>query len=188
MKNRILLVTVFITLNALLLTACSEAVDPSLDERSSAIDVSETELTPLPEKVEPPPRELTPPDWHGEPPEGDPGSDPCDAPDAPAIHVPEDVESIAIAAEMLEEYGRVVVAPGEYHENIFIPPGVHIIIQSEGPENTALFPADGEIPLIQVASGARLCLEGLSIRGASVGLVLGSVDRGERALETQQPP
>lgn len=165
MKGKLFLAAIVFTLSALLLAGCNGGLGTS-DVRS-------------PEEVSP--NEFTPNEGEGLPPEDEPAFDPCDAPEAPTLRVPSEVESIEAAVAELEDHGRVLVAPGEYLENIAIRPGTHILIQAEAEERPALFPAEHERPVIQVASGASLCLTGMEVHGARAGLVLGSEESGGAA-------
>ena len=106
---------------------------------------------------------------------------PCDSPNARTLHVPGKIESISVAVAELGDHGRVIVAPGTYHENIEIRPGALIIIQAEGPERPELFAAEAERPVIRVAPKARLCLVGVSVYGTRSGIVIGSESMGEAA-------
>ena len=107
--------------------------------------------------------------------------DPCDSPNVPTLYVPKDRGSIADAVMELGDHGRVVVAPSTYRENIKILAGRHVIIQAEGPEHPEIFPADHNVPVVTVAPGAKLCLNGLSLHGGQAGLVAGNVDTGDAA-------
>lgn len=157
MKNRLFLTGMAFILSALLSGGCS-VIRVAISEEATPVMVMRDEFTP---------------------PEDETASDPCDAPDAPTVHVPEELASIAAGVMEMGEHGRVVVAAGEYRENIEIRPGTHIIIQAEDSERPELFADDPESPVIRVAPEARLCLTGLSVHGSRSGLVVGSESTGE---------
>jgi hypothetical protein len=108
-------------------------------------------------------------------PDDQPDFDPCESPEAPIIHVPEEVGSISGAIDKIGEHGRVIVDSNEYADNIEIKPGSHIILQaSENSERPTLFASDPDRPVILISQNARLCLDGFSLHGGRSGLVAGS--------------
>lgn len=108
--------------------------------------------------------------------------DPCDSPDAPIIHVPEETGSISEAIERIGEHGRVIVASGEYADNIEIKTGAHIILQAgDETEKPRLFAGDPDRPVIYIAKDGKLCLDGIAVHGGKSGLVAGSQEAGEAA-------
>jgi hypothetical protein len=105
----------------------------------------------------------------------------CDSSIYPIIHVPKDTDSLGKAVNMIGEHGRVILASGDYHENITIPSDSIITIQAADSSYPRLFAANLDQPAIRVAPQSSLLLNGISIHGAKFALVAGSRDNGEPA-------
>lgn len=89
-------------------------------------------------------------------------------------HVPRDVKSIEAAVTEIGKRGRIIIAAGTYRENINIPTGKRITIQSDGIESPKLFALNPELPVLHVSPKAELSLIGMSVYGTRCGILAGS--------------
>lgn len=101
--------------------------------------------------------------------------------DVPTIHVPEEFDSISAAVLELADYGRVIVAAGEYRDNVVILRGRKISIEAEEGAIPVIAPANPALPVLHAEPDAELLVVGVSLRGSRVALLLGSLDEIEPA-------
>lgn len=88
------------------------------------------------------------------------------------LRVPQQVRSLSGAVSNLGDCGRILLAPGTYHEKVIIRPGTKILIEGDGPEPARLLPAQDD-PIIQVMSEAQLMLVHTIVSARTEGITLG---------------
>jgi hypothetical protein len=89
------------------------------------------------------------------------------------VEVPSQAKRIQEAINQIANKGIVIVRPGVYIENITIPTGKKIILQGANRKKTRILSNSNLKPTIVISGGAQVCINGLTIKGGSIGIKVG---------------
>jgi len=101
------------------------------------------------------------------------GSDPTSVTPSGVFHVPDEVGTIQTALGLAKEGDEIIVAPGDYYENLQFP-GADVVLRSSDPADAAIVESTivdgdsaGPVVTFRGSEGPACTLSGLTIKGAA---------------------